>query len=106
VYQINAVKAAVIITHPDSFNVAMASARAAGVPTDRVILFDVEGADTAQRVTVQGLISQGLASAPNFTERKLAPGEGKTKVAFLNFSSGTTGRPKVSVCSARTCMWM
>ncbi|KAG1861788.1 hypothetical protein DFJ58DRAFT_871788 [Suillus subalutaceus] len=95
VYQINSVKAAVIITHPDSLNVALASAHAAGVPADRVILFDVEGV-TTQRVTVQVLISQGLASVPNFTERKLAPGEGKTKVAFLNFSSGTTGRPKVS----------
>ncbi|KAG1765961.1 hypothetical protein EDD22DRAFT_978647 [Suillus occidentalis] len=94
VYQIDTVKAAVIITHPDSLNVALASAHAAGVPADRVILFDVEGADTAQRLTVQALVSQGLASAPNFTERKLAPGEGKTKVAFLNFSSGTTGRPK------------
>ncbi|KAG1879094.1 hypothetical protein F4604DRAFT_1579408 [Suillus subluteus] len=93
VYQINTVKAAVIITHPDSLNVALASAHAAGVPADRVILFDIEGV-TTQMVTVQVLVSQGLASVPNFTERKLAPGEGKTKVAFLNFSSGTTGRPK------------
>lgn len=94
VYQINTVKAALIITHPDSLSVALASAHAAGVSADRVILFDVEGADTTQRVTVQVLVSQGLTSALNFTERKLAPGEGKTKVAFLNFSSGTTGRPK------------
>ncbi|OAX36146.1 acetyl-CoA synthetase-like protein [Rhizopogon vinicolor AM-OR11-026] len=94
VYQINAVQAAVIFTHPDSLEVALSSAHAAGVSADRVILFDVEGADTKQKVTVQGLVTQGLASTPNFTERKLAPGEGKTKVAFLNFSSGTTGRPK------------
>ncbi|KAG2153046.1 uncharacterized protein EDB93DRAFT_1136219 [Suillus bovinus] len=94
VYQINTVKAAVIITHPDSLDVALASAHATGVSADRVILFDIEGVDTAQRATVQVLVSQGLASAPNFTERKLAPAEGKTKVAFLNFSSGTTGRPK------------
>ncbi|KAG1784944.1 uncharacterized protein HD556DRAFT_1522138 [Suillus plorans] len=94
VYQINTVKAAVVITHPDSLKVALSSAHAAGVSTDRIILFDVEDADTAQKLTVQALVSQGLASVPNFTERKLAPGEGKTKVAFLNFSSGTTGRPK------------
>ncbi|KAG0709235.1 hypothetical protein DFH29DRAFT_1074958 [Suillus ampliporus] len=94
VYQINSVKAAVIITHPDSLQVALSSAHAAGVSADRVILFDVEGAGATQRVTVQALVSQGLASPPNFMERKLAPGEGKTKVAFLNFSSGTTGRPK------------
>ncbi|KAG2032893.1 hypothetical protein BDR03DRAFT_903206 [Suillus americanus] len=94
VYQISTVKAAVIITHPDSLKVALSSAHAAGVSADRIVLFDVEDADAAQKLTVQALVSQGLASAPNFTERKLAPGEGKTKVAFLNFSSGTTGRPK------------
>ncbi|KAG2065596.1 acetyl-CoA synthetase-like protein [Suillus decipiens] len=94
VYQINIVKAAVIITHPDSFEVALSSAHTAGVSTDRIILFDVQDADITHKLTVQVLISQGLASVSNFTERKLAPGEGKTKVAFLNFSSGTTGRPK------------
>ena len=41
------------------------------------------------------LIALGRASKPNFVERKLAPGEGRTKLAFLSFSSGTTGRPKV-----------
>lgn len=29
-----------------------------------------------------------------YTERALRPGEGKTKLAFLSFSSGTTGKPK------------
>ncbi|KAG2140241.1 uncharacterized protein EDB93DRAFT_1089978 [Suillus bovinus] len=104
VYQINTVKAVVIITHPDSLKVALSSAHAAGVSADCIVLFDVEDADTAHKLTVQALVSQGLASAPNFTERKLAPGEGKTKVAFLKFSSGTTGRPKVSVYFVRTCM--
>jgi 4-coumarate--CoA ligase len=106
VYQISTVKAAVIISHPDSLKVALSSAHAAGVSSERVILFDVEDADTVQSLTVQALVSQGLASTPSFTERKLAPGEGKTKVAFLNFSSGTTGRPKVSPYFARTCMWI
>jgi acyl-coenzyme A synthetase/AMP-(fatty) acid ligase len=102
VYQINAVKAAVIFTHPDSLQVALASAHAAGIATDHVVLFDVDGADTEQSVTVKALISQGLTSVPNFIERKLAPGEGKTKVAFLNFSSGTTGRPKASTHFTRS----
>ena len=104
VYQINTVKAAVIITHPDSLKVALSSAHAAGVSADHIILFDDDGAETARRMTVQALVSQGLANPPNFTERKLAPGEGKTKVAFLNFSSGTTGHPKVSAHLARTCV--
>lgn len=32
-----------------------------------------------------------------FLERDLAPGEGKTKVALLSWSSGTTGNPKVKI---------
>lgn len=51
-------------------------------------------------VTVQHLIERGLgelnANGPAFIERRLAKGEAKTKVAFLSFSSGTTGKPKVS----------
>lgn len=31
---------------------------------------------------------------PVFVEKRLAPGEAKKKLAFLCFSSGTTGKPK------------
>lgn len=50
-------------------------------------------------VTVQSLIERGLgdlnANGPHFVERKLGKDEAKTKLAFLSFSSGTTGKPKV-----------
>nr|CDI56243.1 related to phenylacetyl-CoA ligase [Melanopsichium pennsylvanicum 4] len=51
--------------------------------------------------TLAGLIEQGRAivkekgdSILSSTRHKLAPGESKTKIAFLSFSSGTTGLPK------------
>ncbi|KIJ62741.1 hypothetical protein HYDPIDRAFT_114438 [Hydnomerulius pinastri MD-312] len=93
-YQIQATKASIILTHPDSLSVALSAAQSAKVPGDRIVLFDVEGASYGKQTNVQALIDIGLASGPTFKERKLRPGEGKTKVAFLNFSSGTTGRPK------------
>lgn len=40
------------------------------------------------------LIADGLRKVISYTERRLGPGEGKTKLAFLSFSSGTTGKPK------------
>ena len=40
------------------------------------------------------MVAEGLSKQPTFEERKLQPGEAKTKIALLNFSSGTTGRPK------------
>ncbi len=44
--------------------------------------------------TLDELVREGLGKFPTFTERRLEPGEAKTKIALLNFSSGTTGRPK------------
>jgi hypothetical protein len=46
--------------------------------------------------TLSKLISFGSSKPQNFVDRKLRPGEAKTKVAFYSFSSGTTGKPKVS----------
>ena len=58
-------------------------------------------------VTVQYLIERGLSdlniAGPKFVERHLKPGEGKTKLAFLSFSSGTTGNPKVTL--SNICSW-
>ncbi|KAF8840771.1 phenylacetyl-CoA ligase [Paxillus ammoniavirescens] len=94
VYQIEATKATVVITHPDSLPVALSAARETGLHSDRIVMFDTGSCKNLQTDTVETLITQGLASPPRFTERKLRSGEGKTKVAFLSFSSGTTGKPK------------
>ncbi|EGN98047.1 hypothetical protein SERLA73DRAFT_169131 [Serpula lacrymans var. lacrymans S7.3] len=98
-YQMRETRAKMIITHPDSWGVALEAARASGVPDEKVVAFDVEGAPDERVggptcVTVQALITQGLETPPSFVERRLEEGEGKTKLAFYNFSSGTTGRPK------------
>ncbi|KAF9455785.1 hypothetical protein BDZ94DRAFT_1277319, partial [Collybia nuda] len=45
--------------------------------------------------TVEALINEGLSRfEPSFVGRVLKPGEARTKLAFFNFSSGTTGKPK------------
>ncbi|KAH7913981.1 hypothetical protein BJ138DRAFT_1144920 [Hygrophoropsis aurantiaca] len=94
VFQIETTKATIVIAHPVSLDTALTAARAAGIPADRVLTFG----QSKQR-TVDSVISEGLAHDPNFVERKLAPGEGQTKIAFLNFSSGTTGKPKAVAIS-------
>ncbi|EIW53371.1 amp dependent CoA ligase [Trametes versicolor FP-101664 SS1] len=91
-YQLTATKARVLIAHPGSLSVALEAARGAGIPTERVVVFDaIPG---ASNTTVHELIAEGLDHTQQFFERKLQPGEGKRKLAFLSFSSGTTGRPK------------
>ena len=49
----------------------------------------------ANNTTVEERVAQGLEHTQRFVERRLQPEEGKRKLAFLSFSSGTTGRPKV-----------
>jgi acyl-coenzyme A synthetase/AMP-(fatty) acid ligase len=89
-----------------SLRTAVAAARQAGIPDTRVVVFDdVPG---SAHTSVEALIQEGLRMDQCFVERKLKPGEAKSKIAFLNFSSGTTGKPKVRALCARlgscTCL--
>ena len=63
--------------------------------TDHIILMDrPEKPSPIPLPTISDLVKEGLSQYPSFKERKLNPGEAKTKLAFLSFSSGTTGKPK------------
>lgn len=85
--------ATLVITHPVSLSTAVSAARQAGVSETRVVLFgEVPG---SAYTTVEALIQEGLRMDQCFVEPRLKPGEAKSKIAFLNFSSGTTGKPKV-----------
>ncbi|KAJ6509014.1 phenylacetyl-CoA ligase [Mycena sanguinolenta] len=92
-YQLKATKASLVIAHPDALGTAASAAQTMGLSRDRILVFDVEGASTTGFVTVDHLVERGRQMKA-VSERKLKPGEGKTKLAFLSFSSGTTGTPK------------
>ena len=111
-------KAKFIITHPASLDTALKASSSLSIAVDRIAIIlppthahhpssshyharPEEGLATARQkvVTVQSLIERGLGDltvkGPRFVERMLQKGEAKTKLAFLSFSSGTTGKPKV-----------
>ncbi|KAF8208726.1 phenylacetyl-CoA ligase [Mycena galopus ATCC 62051] len=92
-YQLKATKATLIITHPDALETSVSAAQTIGLSPDRILVFDVQDTPPTKFVTVDHLVKRGLQMKA-FSERKLNPGEGKTKLAFLSFSSGTTGTPK------------
>lgn len=97
-HQIQVTAATLVIAHPVSLRTAVAAARQAGIPDTRVVVFDeVPG---SAHICLEALVQEGLRMDQCFVERKLKPGEAKSKVAFLNFSSGTTGKPKVRVLYA------
>ena len=87
-----------MIVHPESLDTALSAAHAYGISPQRIILFDGKSPSThaPNHRTVENLVKQGLSTDdPTFVERRLKPGEARTKLAFLSFSSGTTGKPKV-----------
>ena len=97
-YQLQETKTSVLITHPESLPIALKAAHAAGLSSGRIILFDAKGISDEvhqNHETVGTVLEFGLRNKTVYSERILAPGEGRTKLAFLSFSSGTTGRPKV-----------
>jgi 4-coumarate--CoA ligase len=62
------------------------------IPSDRIFLLDVPKHD--KYVTVEQLIQNGGKSGRKVKPLKLKKGEGKTRLAFICYSSGTTGLPK------------
>ncbi|CDO75538.1 hypothetical protein BN946_scf184776.g4 [Trametes cinnabarina] len=91
-YQLTTTKARLLIAHPVSLPVALEAARLAGLSQENVVIFDAMPG--IPHANIQDLIALGLEHTQQFVERRLKPGEGKRKLAFLSFSSGTTGRPK------------
>ncbi|KAJ3733320.1 phenylacetyl-CoA ligase [Lentinula guzmanii] len=91
-YQIRTCNAKLILVHPDALETAVTAASRAGIALDRVIVFDVDGRNAPQGYqSVAKLICEGLNQPTHFVEPKI---DARTKLAFLSFSSGTTGKPK------------
>ncbi|KZS98387.1 phenylacetyl-CoA ligase [Sistotremastrum niveocremeum HHB9708] len=96
VYQLQATGARVLFTHPDSLSGAKAAAEIVGLDPAAIILFeDISSQDIPHgHPVVAQLVKAGLEQPTHYLEAKLRPGEGRTKLALLCFSSGTTGKPK------------
>ncbi|KAF9465774.1 hypothetical protein BDZ94DRAFT_303366 [Collybia nuda] len=97
--QLRLSRASLVIAHSSTLETARSAARIAGIPTDRVILLDRPHSYPTQIPCIRDLIQDGLTQESVFIERDLEPGEGKTKVALLSWSSGTTGSPKAVAIS-------
>ncbi|KZT72452.1 acetyl-CoA synthetase-like protein [Daedalea quercina L-15889] len=94
VHQLESIDAKLIFAHPTGLAVAETAARTVGLPQERIILVDKLTEGKSPCATVPDLVEAGMKVPKSYTERKLKSGEAKTKIAFLNFSSGTTGLPK------------
>lgn len=92
-YQITITKAKLLITHSSCLQTAETAARTTGIPTSNIIVIDSQYKGNTYP-TIDAVMTSGLSKEVTFVERRLKPGEARTKLALLIFSSGTTGRPK------------
>ncbi|QRW11517.1 AMP binding enzyme [Ceratobasidium sp. AG-Ba] len=96
VYQLEATKAKLLFVHPGNIKTALNAAKRVGLSKDRLVLLKEAKSTTnvSGFINIDDLVQEGLTSLANFKEKRLSPGENKSKIAFYSFSSGTTGKPK------------
>ncbi len=89
-HQIDIVKPVVIFAHTSTFEVVRETINSRMQKIEVVLIGEQPG------LTVDDLISVGSHSTVNLKKKQFHPGEARRRIAFLCFSSGTTGNPKVS----------
>ncbi|CEI85554.1 hypothetical protein RMCBS344292_00015 [Rhizopus microsporus] len=88
VYQMEAIKAKILLTHESNINTALEAAQQVGLPKSNILLFgdkSIDGVLTYKQV---------LLGSRHVVLQDLTPEETKDTVACLCFSSGTTGKSK------------
>lgn len=91
-HQLHTTKTALLLVYADFLPTALAAAKLAGLAEDRIAVIEsITSPYNGKHETLSKLVAFGSSKEQNFVERKLRPGEAKTKVAFYSFSSGTTG---------------
>ncbi|THU97155.1 phenylacetyl-CoA ligase [Dendrothele bispora CBS 962.96] len=96
VHQLKLVETNVIISHIEGLPVVLKAAASVGILPSQILVLGAP--NHPQFPSVDDILRAGKI-APGYVEQKMNPGEGKTKIAFFNFSSGTTGLPKAVAIS-------
>ncbi|KAH0590948.1 hypothetical protein H2248_001061 [Termitomyces sp. 'cryptogamus'] len=92
VHQLLVTRASLLIIHPAFLPIALIAAKEVGLSGDRIVFIEPSlRKTTSDHFTVDQLVEYGLCNPMSYAELCFKPGEAKTTLAFLSFSSGTTG---------------
>lgn len=94
VHQLRTTKAALLVIHPIFLDTAHKAAQIANLSDDRIVLIETppRAGTTSTHPSLDSLVEFGSNQAQNFVEPRFKAGEAKSTLAFLSFSSGTTGK--------------
>jgi long-subunit acyl-CoA synthetase (AMP-forming) len=94
-YQLRKTEARALVTCVPLLETALAAAKEIALPHDRIFVMDVPGSgkgNGAPFTTLEDLVAEGR-KLPGLEAQVFAKGQGARQVAFLCFSSGTSGLP-------------
>lgn len=92
-HQIKSSGATALFTCGPLLKTALEAAKAADLPRERIFLLEVPGASGGSGFpTLQDLVNEGQ-KLPEVDQLKWVKGQGARQVAFLCYSSGTSGLP-------------
>ncbi|PPQ67186.1 LOW QUALITY PROTEIN: hypothetical protein CVT25_005787 [Psilocybe cyanescens] len=89
-HQLSLTKAKLIAVHPEYLNTAISAARSCGLSETSFFLLD--SSSSSEIPTIDHLVSFGASHGENYRAIRFEPGQASKTIAFLSFSSGTTGR--------------
>lgn len=94
VYQLGNTGAKMLLVEPQYLDIVLKAASKSKFPRERIYLFDDKPSKTQQGVKCWTTMLGSESESKSWQWHRMSPEESKTRIAVLNYSSGTTGLPK------------